>query len=62
MNRTRTKINWTFDRKAAGRKFGYKTKSFQAVKDLVATSLDYGPDATFAILIEVEGRAEAVVI
>ncbi len=28
MNRARTKINWKFDRKAARRKFGYKTKSF----------------------------------
>ena len=26
MNRDRTKINWQFDRKAARRKFGYKTK------------------------------------
>jgi len=28
MNRARTKINWTFDRKAARRKFGYKKDSF----------------------------------
>jgi hypothetical protein len=28
MNRARTKINWTFDRKAARRKFGYKKNSF----------------------------------
>ena len=28
MNRARTKINWTFDRKAARRKFGYKKKPF----------------------------------
>ena len=28
MNRARTKINWTFDRKAARRKFGYKRNSF----------------------------------
>ena len=28
MNRTRTKINWRFDRKAARRKFGYKRNSF----------------------------------
>jgi len=27
MNRTRTRINWMFDRKAARRKFGYKRKS-----------------------------------
>jgi hypothetical protein len=29
MNRTRTKINWKFDRKAARRKFGYKKHSFR---------------------------------
>jgi hypothetical protein len=29
MNRARTKINWTFDRRAARRKFGYKKKSFK---------------------------------
>lgn len=29
MNRARTKINWTFDRKAARRKFGYKRNSFK---------------------------------
>ena len=28
MNRARTKINWTFDRKAARRKFDYKRNSF----------------------------------
>jgi len=28
MNRARTKINWTFDRKAARRKFGYTKKLF----------------------------------
>ena len=28
MNRARTKINWTFDRKAARRKFGYKRNYF----------------------------------
>jgi len=28
MNRARTKINWTFDRKVARRKFGYKKNSF----------------------------------
>jgi hypothetical protein len=28
MNRARTKINWTFDRKAARRKFGYKKNFF----------------------------------
>ncbi len=28
MNRARTKINWTFNRKAARRKFGYKRNSF----------------------------------
>ena len=27
MNRTRTRINWMFDRKAARRKFRYKRKS-----------------------------------
>ena len=27
MNRTRVKINWKFDRRAARRKFGYKRKS-----------------------------------
>jgi hypothetical protein len=32
INRARTKINWTFDRKAAPRKFGYKTKSFMRSK------------------------------
>jgi len=29
MNRDRVKINWTFDRKAARQKFGYKSKSFK---------------------------------
>jgi DDE superfamily endonuclease len=29
MNRARTKINWKFDRRAARRKFGYKSKSFK---------------------------------
>ena len=29
VNRNRVKINWTFDRKAARRKFGYKNKSFK---------------------------------
>jgi transposase len=29
MNRNRVKINWNFDRKAARRKFGYKTNSFK---------------------------------
>jgi transposase len=29
MNCARTRINWTFDRKAARRKFGYKRKSFK---------------------------------
>ena len=29
MNRNRIKINWKFDRKAARRKFGYKTNSFK---------------------------------
>ena len=29
MNRDRVKIAWKFDRKAARRKFGYKTKSFK---------------------------------
>jgi len=28
-NRSQTKINWTFDRKAARRKFGYKKNSFK---------------------------------
>ena len=28
MNRDRVKINWSFDRQAARRKFGYKTQSF----------------------------------
>ena len=28
MNRDRIKINWKFDRGAARRKFGYKTKHF----------------------------------
>ena len=32
MNRTRTKINWKFDRKAARRKFGYNQKSFTRSK------------------------------
>ena len=35
MNRDRVKIAWKFDRKAARRKFGYKSQIFQAVKDLV---------------------------
>ena len=35
-NRDRVKINWTFDRKTARRKFAYK-KTFQAVKELVAS-------------------------
>jgi hypothetical protein len=29
MNRTRTKINWKFDRRAARRKFGYRKNSFK---------------------------------
>lgn len=29
INRRRTRINWTFDRKAARRKFGYKRKSIK---------------------------------
>ena len=29
MNRNRLRINWEFDRKAARRKFGYKTNSFK---------------------------------
>jgi hypothetical protein len=32
MNRARTKINWTFDRKAARRKFGYKRNYFKRPK------------------------------
>ena len=32
MNRSRTKINWTFDRKAARCKFGYKKNSFTRSK------------------------------
>ena len=32
MNRDRVKINWKFDRKAARRKFGYKSKSFKRSK------------------------------
>jgi hypothetical protein len=32
INRARTKINWAFDRKAARRKFGYKTNSFTRSK------------------------------
>ncbi len=32
MNRSRTKINWRFDRKAVRRKFGYKTKCFTRSK------------------------------
>ena len=32
MNRDRIKINWKFDRKAARRKFGYKTKLFKRSK------------------------------
>ena len=32
MNLARTKINWKFDRKAARRKFGYKTNSFKRSK------------------------------
>jgi len=32
MNRNRVKINWKFDRKAARRKFGYKTNSFKRSK------------------------------
>ena len=32
MNQNRVKINWTFDRKAARRKFGYKTNSFKRSK------------------------------
>jgi hypothetical protein len=29
MNRDRIQINWTFDRRAARRKFGYKRKAFK---------------------------------
>ncbi|MGH9342246.1 MAG: transposase, partial [Terriglobia bacterium] len=29
INRAHTRINWTFDRKTASRKFGYKRKSFR---------------------------------
>jgi hypothetical protein len=29
INRRHTRINWTFDRKAARRKFGYKRKSIK---------------------------------
>jgi hypothetical protein len=29
MNRDRIKINWQFDRRAARRKFGYKTKRYR---------------------------------
>jgi hypothetical protein len=32
MNRSRTKINWKFDRKAARRQFGYKKNSFKRSK------------------------------
>ncbi len=32
MNRTRKKINWTFDRKAARLKFGYKKNSSKRSK------------------------------
>jgi DDE superfamily endonuclease len=32
MNRSRTRINWKFDRKAARRKFGYKANSFRRSK------------------------------
>lgn len=32
MNRSRTRISWTFDRKAARRKFHYKRKSFSRSK------------------------------
>ena len=32
MNRNRVTINWKFDRKAARRKFGYKTNSFKRSK------------------------------
>jgi DDE superfamily endonuclease len=32
VNRDRVKINWTFDRKAARRKFGYKRNSFKRPK------------------------------
>ena len=32
MNRDRTQINWTFDRKTARRKFGYKGKAFKRSK------------------------------
>jgi len=32
MNRDRVKINWTFDRKAARRKFGYKKHNFKRSK------------------------------
>jgi hypothetical protein len=32
MNRADTKINWTFDRKAVRRKFGYKGNSFTRSK------------------------------
>jgi len=28
VNREHVKINWSFDRRAARRKFGYKSKSF----------------------------------
>ncbi len=33
INRSRTKINWQFDRKAARRKFGYKKNSFKRSKN-----------------------------
>ena len=39
MNHDQIKINWQFDRRAARRKFGYKCKSFQAVKELAAQQL-----------------------
>jgi len=32
-NRDRVKINWTFDRKTARRKFAYKEKSFKRSKN-----------------------------
>jgi hypothetical protein len=33
INRRRTQINWTFDRKAARRRFGYKRKSIRRSKN-----------------------------
>jgi hypothetical protein len=33
INRDRIKINWKFDRRAARRKFGYKSQSFKRSKN-----------------------------